>query len=81
MILERESVNVAPLEFVLKLEECTHLQVILFEEALDLISHFKWDVLGAERVGCQQILRHSSLRGLPQRFDIREASGSGYGRL
>jgi hypothetical protein len=31
MIFKREGVNVATLEFVLKLEKCTNLQVILFE--------------------------------------------------
>lgn len=81
MVLKRESVNVASLEFVLKLEKCTNLQVKLFEEALYLVPHFEWYVLGAERVGGQKVLRHGCLRGLPESFDVGEASGSGYGRL
>jgi hypothetical protein len=81
MILKRESVNVASLEFVLKLEKCTNLQVILFEEAFDLVPHFEWYVLGAERVGGQKVLWHGSLRGLPESFDVGEASGCGLGCL
>jgi hypothetical protein len=79
MILKRESVNVASLEFVLKLEKCTNLQVILFEDTFDLVPHFEWYVLGAKRVGGQKVLRHGCLRGLPQSFDVGEASGSGSG--
>jgi hypothetical protein len=81
MALKRESINVATLEFVLKLEKCTYLQVILFEEPLYLAAHLEWDVLGAERVGGQKILGHGRLRGLPESLDIGEASGGGYGSL
>ena len=81
MILKRESVNVASLEFVLQLEKSTNLQVILFEETLDFVPHFEWYVLRAERVGGQKVLRHRSLRGLPESFDVGEASGSGLGGL
>ena len=81
MILKGESVNVPSLDFVLKLEKCSNLEVILFEEALDLVPHFEWDVLRAERTGCQKILGDGSLRGLPQTFDFGQASRANYGRL
>jgi len=81
MTFKREGVNVATLEFVLKLEKSTYLQVILFEEPLYLVAHLEWDVLGAERVRCQQVLGHGRLRGLPKRLDIGETSGCGYGSL
>jgi hypothetical protein len=51
MALKREGINIATLEFVLKLEKCTYLQVILLEEPLYLAAHLEWDVLGVERVG------------------------------
>ena len=51
MILKGESVNIPSLDFVLKLEKCSNLEVVLFEEALDLVPHFEWDVLRAERAG------------------------------
>lgn len=81
MALKREGVNVSTLEFVLELEKCTNLQVILFEEPLYLVAHFEWDVLGAERVGGHKVLRHGRLRGLPKSLDIGEASGCGHGSL
>ena len=81
MTFKREGVNVATLEFVLKLEKSTYLQVILFEEPLYLVAHLEWDVLGAERVRRQQVLGHGRLRGLPKSLDIGETSGCGYGSL
>jgi hypothetical protein len=81
MALKREGVNVATLEFVLKLEKCSYLQIILFEEPLYLAAHLEWDVLGAERVDGQQVLGHGRLRRLPESLDIGEASGCGHGSL
>ena len=61
MALKREGVNVATLEFVLELEKCTYLQVILLEEPLSLAAYLEWDVLRTERVGGQKILGHGRL--------------------
>ena len=61
MALKREGVNVATLEFVLELEKCTYLQVILLEEPLYLAAYLEWDVLRTERVGGQKILGHGRL--------------------
>ena len=81
MALKRESVNVATLKFVLELEKCTYLQVILLEEPLYLAAHLEWNVVRTERVGGQKILGHGRLRGLPESLDIGEASGCGHGSL